>query len=195
MYWISISELDVFCQMTFSQMTFSLWFIFLINVDQLFPTLQVVDIYTQLSTGYLYASNRVPISGYHGHNGEQFAQWCTSWLHSPAATSSWSLGRRIRDWVSTPTYIHFSKQVSKDNDPKPSSKLYCSSIVVNPHLLLSPNSRDQSAGWVSVCQVNLLMEILTASLQLSSSPVIGTFNSTLSKKSETLSKYSSNQKI
>ena len=38
-------------------MTFSLWFIFLINVDQLFPTLQVVDIYTQLSTGYLYASN------------------------------------------------------------------------------------------------------------------------------------------
>ena len=55
-------------------MTFSLWFIFLINVDQLFPTLQVVDIYTQLSTGYLYASNGVPISGYHGHNGEQFAQ-------------------------------------------------------------------------------------------------------------------------
>ena len=132
-------------------MTFSLWFIFLINVDQLFPIVQVVDNYTQLSTGYLYASNRVPISGYHGHNGEQFAQWCTSWLHSPAATSSWSLGRRIRDWVSTPTYILFSKQVSKDNDPKPSSKLYCSSIVVNPHLLLSPNSRDQSAGWVSVC--------------------------------------------
>ena len=74
-------------------MTFSLWFIFLINVDQLFPIVQVVDIYTQLSTGYLYASNRVPISGYHGHNGEQFAQWCTSWLHSSAATSSWSLGR------------------------------------------------------------------------------------------------------
>ena len=41
---------------------------------QLFPILQVVDIYTQLFTRYLYASNRVPISGYHGHNGEQFAQ-------------------------------------------------------------------------------------------------------------------------
>ena len=40
-------------------------------------------------------------------------------------------------------------------------------------------------------EVNLLMEILTVSLQLSSNPVIGTFNSTLSKKSETLSKYSS----